>query len=437
MPREQNGALITAVVGGSPADRAGLHVGECVTAVNGLPLTDLIDYLSLTAESDPRLRVTGEHGSREVAVIKGEETSLGLSFARAVFDGIRSCGNNCLFCFVDQLPMGARSSLRLKDEDYRLSFLQGNYVTLSHLLQADRLRIVKQRLSPLYVSVHTTDPALRGRMLGLSEPAPILPLLRELTAAGIVFQTQAVICPGWNGGPALERTISDLAALWPGVRSLAVVPVGLTAHRDGLAPLKPFDANTAAELLKHVKNRQRGFLDALGTRFVFAADEFYILSGAAVPGAGYYEDYPQLENGIGLIRSFEDDFHRAWRRWRRKIRPGGIRVVTGTAAAGMWSRLSLLLQKDDVNLEILPVTNRYFGSTITVAGLLAGQDIISALADRPRHPTFIPRVVLQRGGDILLDGMTEDQLARETGVEVIDTDAEAFLAGAARVLGDV
>ena len=429
------GGLIVAVEKGSPAARAGIAAGERLLAVDGRPVRDLLDYLALSARARPEVTVSGPSGARTVVLAKEEDEPAGISFAEAVFDGIRRCSNRCVFCFVDQLPKGLRPSLYVKDEDYRLSFLQGNYVTLSGLDEADRARIVGERLSPLYVSVHATDPEVRGRLLGLPRPVPILPLLEELIRAGIRFQAQAVICPGWNDGAILDRTITDLGGLWPGVSSLAVVPVGLTAHRRGLVPLRPFDRAGSAALLQRIEAWQKRFLGEMGSRFVFAADEFYVLAGRDVPPAAYYEDYPQLENGVGLIRSFVDDFHAAWRYWRKRMRPGRLRVVTGTAAAGMWRYLASLLAGAGVELEVRPVANRFLGASVTVAGLLAARDILAALAGAERIPTFVPRVTVQRGGDLFLDGMTVAEFEESTGAEVIETDARVFLRRAARALG--
>ncbi|MGE5528901.1 MAG: DUF512 domain-containing protein [Patescibacteria group bacterium] len=378
--------------------------------------------------------MAGDGGRRTLRIAKACDESLGLSFPAAVFDGIRRCGNRCVFCFVDQLPRGMRPTLYVKDEDYRLSFLQGNYVTLSGISAADLARIKSHRLSPLYVSVHATDPGARGRLLGLGGPAPILPLLRELTGAGIKIEAQAVICPGWNDGQILHQTIADLSALWPGVESLAVVPVGLTGHRASLAPLQAFSQAAAAAILAEIESWQERLLGRTGTRFVFAADEFYITAGATMPPGACYEDYLQLENGVGLCRSFEDDFRAAWRRWRAKLRPGRLRVVTGVAASGMWHRLARLMRHAGVSLEIAAVTNRFFGGGVTVAGLLTGGDILAALRDLDTIPTFVPNAAVQRGADVFLDDLTTGELARATGAEVIETDATVFLAKAARAL---
>lgn len=429
-----NGCLITAVEPGSPADRAGIIPGERILSINGEEVPDLIAYLALSASWRCALAVAGGGRTRKVAIEKSDEESLGLSFDGVVFDGIRRCGNKCVFCFVDQLPKGLRPTLYVKDEDYRLSFLQGNYITLSNLSPADLKRIKTMRLSPLYVSVHATDPAVRGRLLGLDGTAPILPALRDLVENGIRLQTQAVICPGWNDGSVLDRTIGDLEALWPGIQSLAVVPVGLTAHRQGLTPLRPFSPEEARALLRQLQPWQERFLARSGTRFVFAADEFYVMAGEQIPPGSCYEDYPQIENGVGLVRSFEDEFRMAWRRWRREVRPGRVRVVTGTAASAMWMRLARLTRPVGLELEILPVVNRFFGESVTVAGLLTGADIVRALADLSDMPAFVPRVALQRRGTLFLDGMTEAELTARTGAEVIDTDPAAFLAAAIRVL---
>ncbi len=436
MAAGESAGLITAVEPGGPADLAGARTGERLLAINGRTVHDLVDYLSLSADARLTLTLAGTDGVRVTAVHKEEGASLGLTFACAVFDGVRQCRNHCVFCFVDQMQGGLRPSLYIKDEDYRLSFLQGNYVTLGRLTRDDLERILLLRLSPLYVSVHATDPVLRGRLLGLGRPAPILPLLRRLTEGGIRLETQAVICPGWNDRAAVDQTISDLAALWPGVHSLALVPVGLTAHRQGLITLTPFGRDDSSALLRQVGAWQASLLASIGTRFVFAADEFYVQADVLPPPAAHYEDYPQIENGVGLLRSFEDDFRLSWRRWRPRLRPGRLRVATGVAAAGMWQRLARLLRGGGLSLDLVVVANRFLGEGVTVTGLLGGRDIVQALRGLSTCPTFVPRVVLQRGGEDFLDGMSAREFMFETGAEVIDTDATAFLAAVARALAD-
>jgi len=410
-----------------------VNQGERLLAINGFPVQDLIDYLSLSAAESVSLTLAGE-GTRTITVAQREEESLGLCLADAVFDGIRRCRNHCVFCFIDQLPSGLRPSLYIKDDDYRLSFLQGNYVTLSGLNSTDKSRIVSHRLSPLYVSVHATDPAVRGRLLGLRRAAPILPLLKELTAAGIRLQVQVVACPGWNDGAVLDRTIEDLAGFWPGIQNLAVVPVGLTAHRHGLTDMAPFDRYRAQALLRQLASWQERLLAEIGTRFAFAADEFYVLAEIPIPAAVHYEDYLQLENGVGLLRSFEDEFRAAWPRWRGKIRPGRLRVVTGHAAAGMWGRFGRLMARAGVELLVTVVTNRFLGPVVTVAGLMAGRDIMAALTGLEPMPTYVPRVALQHKEEVFLDDMTATELAQKTGVEVIEPDGAVFLRAAARAL---
>ncbi|MDR7402935.1 MAG: DUF512 domain-containing protein, partial [Armatimonadota bacterium] len=306
------GGTIASVRPGSWAARAGLGKGDVVLSVNGQPLQDVLDYRYLCAEPHVRLEVRRPDGT--VLLLETEkdvDQDLGISFTAATFDGIRRCRNRCLFCFVDQMPGGLRPGLYVKDDDYRHSFLYGNYITLTGLRADDWQRIRRLRLSPLYVSVHTTNPVLRARLMGTPRAAPIMDRLRRLAEEGIRFHAQVVLCPGWNDGPELERTGRDLAGLYPAVESVAAVPVGLTAHRQGLPPLRGYTAAEARAVLAQVDTLRAENMSRLGTPLLYAADEFYALAGRPIPAARYYGDFPQLENGVGLVRRFLDTAARA------------------------------------------------------------------------------------------------------------------------------
>jgi putative radical SAM enzyme (TIGR03279 family) len=413
-----DGALIKEIVKGSIAAELELEPGDRVLSVNEEKLTDYIDLLRWNAEEELTLVVRKQSGEViEFEVEKESEEPLGFIVAEVVFDGIRTCSNQCLFCFVHQLPQGQRRSLYIRDDDYRLSFLHGCYITLTNLTEEDWLRIERLHLSPLYISVHATDPEIRCKLLGSPRGGQIMTELRRLADSGITLHTQAVICPGLNDGLILERTISDLAGLYPAVNSLAVVPVGLTGHRGGLYPLRTFTPDEAAQILDRIAEFQKKFYDNLDTRFVFAADEWYLSAGREFPDEPEYEGFPQLDNGVGLIRWFWEEFSPAFA--ERVPRLKGIRldlaVLTGRSAVAMWRKLIPVFREytPGIRLEILPVENRFFGRSVTVTGLLTGSDLARSIREdyRDGDPLYlIPRITLKQGENLFLDGVTTEEL---------------------------
>ena len=420
------GAVVRRVAAGSLAERARVEPGDRILAINGRQPRDIIDYRYLIADERIRLRVRGKHGERSVTIDKHSDRDLGIEFESDLFDGVRTCSNRCVFCFLKQLPPGLRPSLYLHDDDYRLSFLHGNFITLTNLTEADMRRIIRQHLSPMYISVHATEPGLRRRMFGVDRLPDIMRQMRRLTAGGIRLHTQIVICPGYNDGEALDRTVADLADLHPGVASIGWVPVGLTRLARGLDPVTPA---LAKELRKRADPWRAEFLARLGTRMVFPADELYLLAGRAFPRAGDYEGYPQLENGVGLARQFIDRMRRL--RLPAAVRPRHrVTIVTGTAAARLLERLARRLsQVPGLDVEIIPVENRLFGPSVTVAGLLSGADILKTISSRALGDlVLVPGAGVRAG--VFLDDMTLDQLSAAVGVPVIaaDTPAEALRA---------
>ncbi|WP_334111246.1 DUF512 domain-containing protein [Thermodesulfitimonas autotrophica] len=417
-----SGLEIKAVEPGSAAFAAGLAAGDRITAVGGRPVRDIIDYYFYLAVAEPELTV--RRGEREFSVrLAAEAGRPGLSFV-SPFGRIRRCTNRCLFCFVDQQPPGLRPSLCFKDDDYRLSFWEGNFVTLTNCTRRDLKRIVAQRLSPLYVSVHTTNPELRARLMGNPRAAEIKTQLAALAAGGITLHTQVVLCPGLNDGAELERTVRDLASLFPAVRSVAVVPVGLTAHRAGLYPLRPVTPAAAAALIEDVTAWQREFRRRYGSRLVFAADEFYLLAGKAVPATKEYEGFPQLENGVGLVRRFRDAWKRVAQRLPETTTPCRAVLVTGTLAAPVLRPVVARLNAvAGLEVTLLPVVNRFFGTSVTVAGLLTGRDICAALAALFREGlrpelVVVPAAAL-RDGRLFLDDTTCAAVAEQFGCRVV------------------
>lgn len=417
-------AAVFEVQSGSIAQRLGIQPGDRIISINGRAVKDLIDLLILSSDETVTVQWQSSDGRvHQRSAKKNEQEGLGLSFEQAVFDGIRPCRNRCVFCFVDQLPRGMRQSLYIKDDDYRLSFLQGAYITLSNLREEDWERIFRFRLSPLYVSVHATDPEVRGRLLGLRRPAPVLPDLARLTDHGILVHCQVVTCPGINDGPVLERTIRELSALYPGVASLAVVPVGLTGHRLGLAEVRPVEESEAAETLRLVHGWQERLLSGLGTRFVFAADEWYLTAGLPLPSEEEYEDFPQISNGVGLLRVFKSEFAAGESLLPPSVRMGGrLLLVTGKAFQKvLGDAVKRLGHIRGMNAEVLPIENRHFGPRVDVAGLVVGADVLEALRRAGAgsgDTVFVPDIMMRSGEVRFLDDMTPRDLAEETGAGV-------------------
>jgi putative radical SAM enzyme (TIGR03279 family) len=332
---------------------------------------------------------------------------------------VRRCRNRCIFCFVHQLPKGLRRALYVKDEDVRLSFLHGQYVTFSDLSEEEIRKIARYRLSPLYVSIHTTDEVLRRRMLGNPRALDIMEVMRRLTRAGVTLHGQIVVCPGINDGRELSRSLADLSSLRPGLRTVAVVPVGLTSHRAGLPPLRPVTREEAREtlaILRRMRIRDQASADE---PFAVAADEYYLIAGSRIPRGSSYGSYAQIGNGVGLIRRFLDDSATLFRRKGWPSGASGGTVVTGKSAAGIVSGfLKEFSRRAAARFHPVPVTNRLMGESVTVTGLLGGNDIVSAVAGNVRGPLYIPSVTLRDAGDVFLDGMRPEEVSRRTGAEV-------------------
>ena len=419
-------AVISTVASGSLAAELGLEAGDRLLKINGQTVTDLIDYQ--LAESTEQLCLTVEKPDGrywEIELQKEQDQGLGITFTSAVFDRIKTCCNQCLFCFVDQMPPGQRCSLYIKDDDYRLSFLQGSYITLTNLTTADWQRIQRLRLSPLYISVHATDPEVRSMLLGHKHAGNILAALERLTSWGCQIHAQAVLCPGLNDGEILEKTIADLGKFWPNLQSLAIVPVGLTKHRAKLPFLRKFYPEEAAAVLRTVHQAQSDFFSRHGSRLVFAADEFYLQAQADFPPLAVYEDLFQLENGVGLWPLFKTQFETELKALSSNYngQPRSFTVVTGVDAARLWEELRRQLSRaaPALDLSILPVTNHFFGAEVTVTGLLTGRDILAALHEKqPAAETclLLPRICLRQEEAVFLDGLTLDNFCAATHLPV-------------------
>ncbi|EKX99189.1 DUF512 domain-containing protein [Selenomonas sp. oral taxon 138] len=405
--------IILRVLEGSIAEELGLVPGDKILAVNDMPLRDIIDFSFAMADEEIELLVEHANGEQElIAFDKDYDEDFGVEFEHAVFDGIRPCANHCYFCFVDMIAPDMRHSLSVKDDDYRLSFLYGNFVTLTNMGAADFSRIERYHLSPLYVSVQCTNPVLRAEMLRYKGAADILGQLAKLEAAGADYHTQVVLCYGLNDGEELERTIRDITARRPHALSLAIVPVGLTKHRSDPFPLVQFDQEGAAHVIDQVEAWQERMRAEEGRTFIYLGDEFYFLAGREVPSAEMYDGFPQLDNGIGLTRNFIEEWVKAGAAMDEEDDEARIAVVSGTAVAPVMEQLARELDPDARRIHVLPVVNEHFGATVNVSGLLTGHDIMQALNALTHEVdgVLIPASALREGEDVFLDDMSLDAM---------------------------
>jgi putative radical SAM enzyme (TIGR03279 family) len=425
-------AIVASVEEGSPADRAGVRAGERLVRLNGRAPRDYIEFRYLAAERElDLLLVDGSAKPRRLLIRKELDEDLGLRFSEDVFDGVITCTNRCPFCFVSQLPTGLRPSLYLRDDDYRLSFLHGNFITLTNLTPADRSRIAELHLSPLYVSVHATEPDVREQIFGGPTP-DVLSEMRRLGASGMEFHCQIVVCPGVNDGAHLERTVRDLAALHPAVQSVGAVPVGLTRHRGRQPPIRPVTAAMSRRLIEEVHRWQSDFRRELGTRLVFAADELYLQGSLPLPRRCEYEKLPQLGNGIGGARLFLGGLRRI--RPPRLRAPLAVGLVTGKMAAPLVRQLAGKLSEGNVRPEVCVVANDLFGRSVTTAGLLAGRDIARALQGLSVDLALVPGTALKEG-TVFLDDMTLHELSDLVGVPLAAAGTPAEATAAIRRFG--
>ncbi len=412
------GIRILGVDSGSIAESLGLAAGDEILSVNGHPTPDELALKFYLAEEELVLEVRKAGGATvdlHAGVLHGDALGVEVEEFRT-----RTCANSCMFCFINQLPPGVRATLRVKDDDYRLSFLHGNYITLTNLPEKELDRIIEQRLSPLYVSVHATEVDLRTRILGRKKADDLAGKIRKLTDGGIRLHTQVVLMPGINDGDHLERTVFDLYRFHPGVDSVAVVPLGLSDHGRAREVFTPVTARYCREVIRVATPWQARFRRETGLTFAYLADEFYLQGGMPLPESAHYDDFAQIEDGIGMARRFLDDFEIEIRR-RRKPRPG-LRgaLVTGTLFYPILSRcVSRINDRIGSHLRTVEAKNRFMGESVTVAGLLAGQDILAALTSvDPADFVVIPGEALSRIDGILVDGLSLDDLARRLGVPV-------------------
>lgn len=417
--------IISKVYKDSIAEELGIEVGDLLISINGEKIHDIIEYRFLL--SDEYLEVEIEKKNKEVYIYEIEkeyDDDLGIEFTNPIIDKAKSCRNKCVFCFIDQLPKGMRETLYFKDDDSRLSFLQGNFVTLTNMSEEDINNIIKYRISPINISVHTTNPELRKTMIKNKFAGNLYSIMQRLAEAQIQMNCQIVLCPGYNDKEELERTVSDLAKLYPYVNSAAAVPVGITKHRDHLPNLEIFNEKTAGETIDQVEKLHEKYLKELGTRFIFLSDEFYVMANRKLLEYDEYEGFIQFENGVGMIskleREIKDYLENISKEQISKVKK--ISIATGHSAYEFMCEMAKCIMDKcpNVQIDVHKIINNFFGDTITVSGLITATDIIDQLKDKDLGETlYIPRSMLKADEEIFLDNITLENLSDIMKIEVV------------------
>lgn len=414
-------AVIMEVEENSIADDIGIIAGDLLLSIDGQEIHDILDYHFAIRADVLIIDIQKSDGNIwSVEIEKDYDEDLGLVFADILFDRMKVCKNRCIFCFIDQLPAKMRNTLYLKDDDYRHSFLCGNFITLTNLSDNDWEKILTMRLSPLYISVHALQPEVRSMMLGNGQAASIQEDLQRLSEAGIECHTQIVVCPGINDGRILEDTIEGLAQLYPSVASIGIVPVGLTGHREKLSKLRSVSSSEAELLITAIHKNQEIFRRNLGYGLVYLADEIYLKADYPLPETDYYDDFPQIENGIGICRILIDEFAQEEDNLPTKINERKVFLLTGESALGIWQKIGLRMNRiEGLNFIIIPVKNYFFGGQVTVTGLLTGSDIMAALGNKYRNQEIlIPDIIFRDGQDILLDDTKLEDIKEKSGANL-------------------
>ncbi|MBQ8648959.1 MAG: DUF512 domain-containing protein [Clostridia bacterium] len=422
--------VIKSVEKGSPAQKSGIKQGDIILSIDENEIMDVLDYRFYQNNSRLKIKIIGENGKERVVKVKKKEyEELGLSFETYLMDKKHSCLNKCVFCFIDQLPKGLRESLYFKDDDSRLSFLFGNYITLTNITEHEIERIIKMHISPINISVHTTNPELRVKMMTNKNAGKVLSVINRFNDAGIKINCQLVLCPGYNDGAELERTLSDLTAL-ENAECIAAVPVGLTRYREGLAKIEPFNEKTAADVLDIIDKYAEICAEKYGQRRVYGADEFYLLSGREIPDAEFYGDFLQLENGVGLWSLLREEANEAIKDTEyddnntRKIT-----IATGEAAYPLITSIVDSAVKKWHNLEckVIAVKNNFFGGKISVAGLVTATDIIEQLSGADiGEELLIPSVMLNNENEMFLDSITLNELSERLNVKITPVNNDGY-----------
>ncbi len=412
--------IIASVEQNSYAERAGICGGDVLVSVNGNEIFDVLDYRFYLTERKIKLALHRDGKPCEVEIKKGEYDDIGLEFDTPLMDKKRRCQNACIFCFIDQNPHGMRDTIYFKDDDSRLSFLHGNYITMTNLSEHDVERIIKMHISPVRVSVHTTNPELRCAMMKNRHAGESLSYLRRFADAGLEICAQIVLCKNVNDGAELLRSMRDLCEYIPSLTSVSVVPVGLTKHREGLYPLEPFTKEDSERVIDQIQRVGDECIEKYGSRIFFASDEFYLKAGRKIPDAEYYDGYPQIENGVGMLRSFEDEcLDEISYLDKDKIKKRTVSVATGAAAFELLKSTKNLLAPFGIDAKIYKIRNTFFGESVTVSGLLTGGDIAEQLKDKELgEELFIPANALRSGEEVFLDDMTLTELSERLSVKI-------------------
>ena len=423
---------IISVENRSRAGRAGILAGDTLVSINGNKIRDVLDYRFYLAEKEVELLLIRDGKEFSVFLRKGEYDDIGLEFETPLMDKKQRCHNNCIFCFIDQNPEGLRESLYFKDDDSRLSFLHGNYITLTNMTEEDVARIVKMRFSPINISVHTTNPELRVKMMKNKRAGEVLSYLDDFYKAELNMCGQLVLCHGINDGEELVRSLNDLFKYFPYMTSVSVVPAGMTKYRDKLYPLTDYSPEAAAEVIDTVNSFGDALKERVGTRMFYVADEFYLKAGRPIPDTDYYEDYPQLENGVGMLRSFSDEFELGCEdiaELASLTENRRVSIATGVASYPLISSLAERISAitDKVKIEVYEIKNYFFGESITVSGLLTGKDIYGQLSDKELGDLLlIPRNALRAGEDVFLCGMTLSELSEKLNIDIRVSENDGF-----------
>lgn len=429
---EQNGHKIKSIRPGSIAEEVELEAGDCLLCINGAEIEDIFDYHFFMEDTKMDLLVRKKNGEEwEIEIEKDYDEDLGILFENGLLDHYKSCKNRCIFCFIDQMPKGMRETLYFKDDDSRLSFLQGNYITLTNMEEKDIEKIIRYHLAPINISVHTTNPALRCKMLNNRFAGEKLKWIERLFQAEILMNGQIVLCKGINDKEELERTISDLSAYLPFMQSVSVVPVGLTKYREGLYPLEPFTKEDAIEVLETVHRWQEKLYQKYGSHFIHAGDEWYILAGYQMPPAERYDGYLQYENGVGMVRLFLDELAEELERTAGDSRVRKISIATGVLAYDYMKNAVLKIQKKYPRIEVFlyAIQNHFFGEQITVAGLITGGDLRKQLSDKELgSELLLPGVMFKAEETVFLDNVTLEELenALQVKVNIVKSSGQDF-----------
>jgi putative radical SAM enzyme (TIGR03279 family) len=416
---------ITGVDKQSPAYRAGIRVGDELVSIAGQKVRDVLDYMFYSYDEEFDIVVMRDGHLIESYIEKSEGEPLGLDFETYLMDSPRSCSNRCVFCFIDQLPPGMRDTLYFKDDDARLSFLMGNYITLTNLTRSDVDKIVRMHISPINISIHTTNPELRVKMLGNRNAGIALEYLKEFEDAGIIMNGQIVLCPGYNDGDELRRTLRDLEKLHPSMHSVSVVPVGITKYRDNLAKLRAVEKQDALQVISIVDEIGDACKERFGTRIFYCADELYLKAELPIPNADYYEDFPQIENGVGMVAQFKEEFELSLEELEEVESIEPFAIATGELFAPIMCNLIDLLRTkcNNVSYRVYGVKNSHFGEKITVSGLVTGGDLINALKHEALPPRIlIPINMLRSGENVFLDDVTVEDVEQALGVKVVPVE---------------